>query len=281
MITFKEAIDKISDIYGKDFLYPEGINEYTFCTPVELDGYVLVSLKKDKDSSIYVGVHYDSIGEILNSNWMYPVSEELVDQVAKKYHIDYSDNRYYHLSINSLEEEEIKDKIGRFATFVSILASYKDVGYFIYDETLDTEEDYLLKYSGKDIEVEKVKDAIFKDNYRGWILGAKEINGGYVFETLLRDENGKSLTFEVKKIKKKTCFCVCDNYKEVRNLRKYKSVMCLYLGKYDGELELFGEQLDEYVADNINMYLAGVLSHLVVAHNYEFFADFDDNLIVR
>jgi GAF domain-containing protein len=97
----------------------------------------------------------------------------------------------------------------------------------------------------------------------------------------LRDENGKSLTFEVTKIKKKTCFCVCDNYKEVRNLRKYKSVMCLYLGKYDGELELFGEQLDEYVTDNINMYLAGVLSHLVVAHNYEFFADFDDNLIVR
>ena len=281
MITFKEAIDKISDIYGKDFLYPEWINEYTFCTPVELDGYVLVSLKKDKDGGIYIGVHYDSIGEILNSNWMYPVSEELVGKVAKKYHIDYSDNRYYHLSINSLEEEEIKDKIGRFTTFVSILASYKDIGYFIYDETLDTEEDYLLKYSGKDIEVEKVKDAIFKDNYRGWILGAKEINGGYVFETLLRDENGKSLTFEVKKIKKKTCFCVCDNYKEVRNLRKYKSVMCLYLGKYDGELELFGEQLDEYVADNINMYLADVLSHLVVAHNYEFFADFDDNLIVR
>ena len=281
MITFKEAIDKISDIYGKDFLYPEGINEYTFCTPVELDGYVLVSLKKDKDSSIYVGVHYDSIGEILNSNWMYPVSEELVDKVAKKYHIDYSDNRYYHLSINSLEEEEIKDKIGRFTTFVSILASYKDVGYFIYDETLDTEEDYLLKYSGKDIEVEKVKDAIFKDNYRGLILGAKEINGGYVFETLLRDENGESLTFEVKKIKNKTCACVYTNYREVKKLRKLKAIMCLYLGKYDDELELFGEQLDEYATNNINLYLSGILGHLVVANNYEFFDTFDDNLIVR
>ena len=281
MITFKEVIDKISDIYGEKFLYPEWVEEYTFCTPIYLEGYIQASLKKNKDGSIYIGVHYDSIGEILNSNWMYPVSEELVSKVAEKYHINYSDDKYYHLSIDSLDEEEIKDRIGRFTTFVSVLASYKDVGYFIYDESLDAEEDYILKYSGKDIEVEKIKEAIFKDNYRGWILGAKEIKGGYVFETFLRDENSNPLTFEVKKIKKKTCFCISDNYKEVRNLRKYKSVMCLYLGRYDSELELFGEQIDEYVASNVDLYLAGVLSHLVVAQNYEFFCDFDDNLIVR
>ena len=57
--------------------------------------------------------------------------------------------------------------------------------------------------------------------------------------------------------------------------------MCLYLGKYDDELELFGEQLDEYVTNNINLYLSGILGHLVVANNYEFFDTFDDNLIVR
>ena len=72
---------------------------------------------------------------------------------------------------------------------------------------------------------------------------------------MLRDENGEPLTFEVKKIKNKTCACVYTNYREVKKLRKLKAIMCLYLGKYDDKLELFGEQLDEYVTNNINLYI--------------------------
>ena len=280
MIEFKDLLEKIRSIYGKDFLYGEWINEYTFCTPIYLDHYSLVTLKKDNEG-ICVTIHYDSMGEILDNNWMYPVSEKFIESVAKKYRIDHSDSRYYYLSIDSLDENEIKDKVGRFTTFISVCASYKDVGAFIYDESLNNEEDYILKYSGKDIEIEKVRESIYKENYRGWIIGETKTNDGYIFETLLRDENGEPLTFEVKKIKNKTCACVYTNYREVKKLRKLKAIMCLYLGKYDDELELFGEQLDEYVTNNINLYLSGILGHLVVANNYEFFDTFDDNLIVR
>ena len=262
-MEFKEIVNKIESIYNSAFFEKGHI-----VIPAEMEGYPCLEIHKDENGFYIRDV--DAFFDICNDSYMYPVSNELFDKVVNDYGIKYSNARGYYLDIND-NEEVIKTNIGKYMTFLSILVIYKWVGYFIYDESLETENEFLVDYTQESVSIDRALDLIVNNCHWGWILSYKNKGDYYLIETVLKDKDGNPLCFELKEINNKACVCVCDNYKEMSELSKIKSIRCLYLSSYDPNINCSLDLVSKYEETNISLLLAGVLSYLIIANNYKYF----------
>lgn len=281
MVDFSSLLKKIVEIYGEEFLY-----ENHFATPVEYHGYLGVEIASD-DEGCYVKMESDSGYDIYDKNYLYPVNVEFIEKVAKKYGVSHSKERSFYLSIDSLDEKEIKVKLGRFATFMDVCALYKYIGYYIFDKEAAVSEygeNYFDKYFHIDndefvacaLDFEKVKEAVLSSNHWCWVTGCTQVSDGYKFETVFYNDKNEKLTFDVVNRSGKACFQIGLNFDKVASLEKFKSIMLSTLSKIDDK----NKCVCDYLGENVGVEVASAICYAMIAANYEFFACYDERLAI-
>ena len=269
MVEKNSLIKKIEEIYSEKFLH-----ETCFVTPVEYHGFLCVAICAD-DNGCYVTMESDSGFDIFDAHYLYPMKRAFVQKVADKFRIDYLEGRGYYLPIESLSELEIKQKLGRFATFMDVCALYKYIGYHAFDREVVVKEfgeDYFDKYFSIDneefvdkaVDFAKAKETLLKNDRNGWIDNFVDFQNGFTVETNFYDADNNKITFSVVNKNGKACVQVGLNFDKVKMLEKFEDILISTLYRYDSKeqcacLYLFEDDID------------AAICYAMIASNYEFF----------
>ena len=250
MVDITEFIDKLKAMYP-NFDFGCYFNIVFYSNLQEDEGYFPVGITKDEK-----GVFLTTQDE------EFPAHESLVyeNQLAKKYGVEVI-GYHYAMRIESLDEEEIKVKVGKFLNFMTTCLLRYEVYNPKFIELHALKANKKCKTSFKEI---RKKVCSF--------LQAKvdEDSEDEVIQTYLYSSEGKPLEFRLVKVSGGYNLQAALNYDKMRNLKMLPSIQTLCGGSTNDEKQVMEIRIfDE--GRSLECYVQEFFVYLSLASNYEVF----------
>lgn len=226
-----ELINHMTDLFGENEIYSAGAAHLFIATPAQ-----------DDEGRVPVEIQYDEQGCYFSDGGAsYVASESLIQAAKKRYKIDYSDSRRYHVPLKTNESGEVLAALSKVACFLDLCVMQDALNKI---QPLEDEEPYFINsdYIAL-LEVEKFKDEILSNN---WCMQILDEDNKMVVQTLLTDGK-KNLTFDIVTKKDGYYFSIDTNYEKVKNSNLLKKAQILFgfvVNEQEGKLETRFDFLD-------------------------------------
>ena len=250
MVDITEFIDKLKAMYPT-FRFGCYVN-IKFTTNLQEDeGFFPVGITKD-EKGVFLTTQ--------DAEYLAHESKEYANQLAQKYGVEVV-KQYYIMRIESLDEEEIKVKVGKFLNFMATCLLRYEVYNPKFIELYDIDESRKCKTSFKEI---RKKVCSF--------LQAKvdEDSEDEIIQTYLYSSDGKPLEFRLVAASGGYNLQAALNYDKMRNLKMLPSIQTLCGGSTNDEEQVMEVRIidDE---DILPLIVEEFFAYLSLASNYEVF----------
>lgn len=250
MVDIVEFTNKLKEIYP-NFSFGSYVNT-TFSTYL-----------KDSEGFFSIGITKDDKGVFLtteDAEYLAHESKVYANELAKKYGVEVI-GYYYGIRIESLDEEEIKVKVGKMLNFTATCLLRKTIFNPKYIELYDIDENEKCSTPYSEIK-KKISKYICPAEY-------EFEDGDETIETYLYSSEGKPLEMRVEKVNGGYNLQAPLNYEKVRSLKMLPSIQTLCGVSTNDKEQVMEIRLvdDDLLFDTIS----DIFIYLSLASNYEIF----------